>query len=94
MLLQNLIATKLGVQKITGVTLFDTREKRTYESILDLEVCRLEVLIVSSWNHAMDSMLFVVSINQGLHILTAQKESKNIKIILLNHQYQFFQSSE
>ncbi|KAL8130438.1 hypothetical protein V2J09_019593 [Rumex salicifolius] len=34
----SLIATQLGVQKITGITLFDTREKRTYESILDLEI--------------------------------------------------------
>ncbi|KAL6991040.1 hypothetical protein U1Q18_009163 [Sarracenia purpurea var. burkii] len=34
----NLIATKLGVQKITGVTVFDTREKRTYDSLSDLEI--------------------------------------------------------
>ncbi|CAK9181783.1 unnamed protein product [Ilex paraguariensis] len=34
----NLIATKLGVQKITGITLFDMREKRTYGSLLDLEI--------------------------------------------------------
>ncbi|KAI7999493.1 Trafficking protein particle complex subunit 13 [Camellia lanceoleosa] len=34
----NLIATKLGVQKVTGITVFDTREKRTYESLSDLEI--------------------------------------------------------
>uniref|UniRef100_F6HWU2 Trafficking protein particle complex subunit 13 C-terminal domain-containing protein n=1 Tax=Vitis vinifera TaxID=29760 RepID=F6HWU2_VITVI len=33
----NLIATKLGVQKITGITVFDIREKRTYEPLPDLE---------------------------------------------------------
>ncbi|GAB4831212.1 hypothetical protein Ancab_005222 [Ancistrocladus abbreviatus] len=33
----NLIATKLGVQKISGITVFDSREKKTYEPILDLE---------------------------------------------------------
>ncbi|KAH7837165.1 hypothetical protein Vadar_010436 [Vaccinium darrowii] len=34
----NLIATKLGVQKITGITVFDTTEKRTYDSLSDLEI--------------------------------------------------------
>lgn len=34
----NLIATKLGVQKITGITVFDIREKRTYEPLPDLEI--------------------------------------------------------
>ncbi|GMP74716.1 hypothetical protein CsSME_00032055 [Camellia sinensis var. sinensis] len=34
----NLIATKLGVQKVTGITVFDTREKRTYDSLSDLEI--------------------------------------------------------
>uniref|UniRef100_A0A5B7BS49 Putative trafficking protein particle complex subunit 13 n=1 Tax=Davidia involucrata TaxID=16924 RepID=A0A5B7BS49_DAVIN len=34
----NLIATKLGVQKITGITVFDTIEKKTYEPLLDLEI--------------------------------------------------------
>ncbi|KAA8515278.1 hypothetical protein F0562_018492 [Nyssa sinensis] len=34
----NLIATKLGVQKITGITVFDTREKKTYEPLPDLEI--------------------------------------------------------
>ena len=41
LIVQNLIATKLGVQKITGITLFDMREKRTYDSLLDLEVSYL-----------------------------------------------------
>ena len=36
--MQNLIATKLGVHKITGVTLFDRREKKSYEPLQDLEV--------------------------------------------------------
>ncbi|XP_058196772.1 uncharacterized protein LOC131312805 isoform X1 [Rhododendron vialii] len=34
----NLIATRLGVQKITGITVFDTTEKRTYDSLSDLEI--------------------------------------------------------
>ncbi|GMN50833.1 hypothetical protein TIFTF001_019988 [Ficus carica] len=34
----NLIATKLGVQKITGVMLFDTREKKSYGPLQDLEI--------------------------------------------------------
>ncbi|XP_043689514.1 probable trafficking protein particle complex subunit 13 homolog isoform X2 [Telopea speciosissima] len=34
----NLIATRLGVQKITGITVFDTREKKTYNPLLDLEI--------------------------------------------------------
>ncbi|XP_071722133.1 uncharacterized protein [Rutidosis leptorrhynchoides] len=34
----NLIATKLGVQKITGLTFFDTKEKKTYNPLLDLEM--------------------------------------------------------
>lgn len=34
----NLIATRLGVQKITGITVFDTKEKTTYDSLLDLEI--------------------------------------------------------
>ncbi|PON36791.1 Trafficking protein particle complex subunit [Parasponia andersonii] len=33
----NLIATKLGVQKITGITLFDAIEKKSYEPLPDLE---------------------------------------------------------
>uniref|UniRef100_A0A2N9J1W4 Trafficking protein particle complex subunit 13 n=1 Tax=Fagus sylvatica TaxID=28930 RepID=A0A2N9J1W4_FAGSY len=34
----NLIATKLGVQRITGITVFDTREKKSYDPLPDLEV--------------------------------------------------------
>ncbi|KAF8411168.1 hypothetical protein HHK36_003711 [Tetracentron sinense] len=34
----NLIATRLGVQKITGIMVFDTREKKTYEPLPDLEI--------------------------------------------------------
>ncbi|GLT54206.1 hypothetical protein SLA2020_274240 [Shorea laevis] len=34
----NLIATKLGVQRITGITVFDTREKRSYDPFPDLEI--------------------------------------------------------
>ncbi|CAO2823830.1 unnamed protein product [Amaranthus hypochondriacus] len=33
-----LIATKLGVQKITGITVFDSIEKKTYEPLPDLEI--------------------------------------------------------
>lgn len=36
--LQNLIATKQGIQKITGITVFDSQEKITYDSLLELEV--------------------------------------------------------
>lgn len=34
----NLIATKVGVQKITGITVFDSVEKKTYEPLPDLEI--------------------------------------------------------
>lgn len=34
----NLIATKLGVQKIAGITVFDTSEKKTYDPLPDLEI--------------------------------------------------------
>lgn len=34
----NLIAMKLGVQRIAGITVFDTKEKRTYDSLSDLEI--------------------------------------------------------
>jgi hypothetical protein len=36
--MQNLIATKLGIQRITGITVFDTSEKRSYEPLPDFEV--------------------------------------------------------
>ncbi|XP_071714516.1 uncharacterized protein [Rutidosis leptorrhynchoides] len=34
----NLVSAKLGVQKITGITLFDTTEKRTYDPLPDVEI--------------------------------------------------------
>ncbi|KAL0310668.1 UNVERIFIED_CONTAM: Trafficking protein particle complex subunit [Sesamum angustifolium] len=34
----NLIATKHGIQKISGITVFDTVEKKTYSSLLELEI--------------------------------------------------------
>ncbi|KAI9197773.1 hypothetical protein LWI28_004257 [Acer negundo] len=34
----NLVATKLGVQRITGITVFDKREKITHDPLPDLEV--------------------------------------------------------
>ncbi|KAL5730237.1 hypothetical protein ACHQM5_003085 [Ranunculus cassubicifolius] len=34
----NLIATRLGVQKITGITVFDVIEKKTHEPLPDLEI--------------------------------------------------------
>ncbi|XP_057950354.1 uncharacterized protein LOC131145225 isoform X2 [Malania oleifera] len=34
----NLIAIKPGVQKITGITLFDTRERKSYDPLPDLEI--------------------------------------------------------
>ncbi|KAH7545973.1 hypothetical protein FEM48_Zijuj01G0150900 [Ziziphus jujuba var. spinosa] len=40
----NLIATKLGVQKITGITVFNTTEKKSYDPLPDLEVSYLFVL--------------------------------------------------
>lgn len=36
--MQNLIACKLGVQKIAGITALDTREKKTYELVSEMEV--------------------------------------------------------
>lgn len=34
----NLIATKPGIQKITGITVFDTRGMKSYEPLPDLEI--------------------------------------------------------
>ncbi|KAL6538636.1 hypothetical protein OROGR_012624 [Orobanche gracilis] len=34
----NLIAIKLGIQKISGITVFDTIEKKTYDSLVELEI--------------------------------------------------------
>ncbi|KAK4386622.1 Trafficking protein particle complex subunit [Sesamum angolense] len=43
----NLIATKHGIQKISGITVFDTVEKKTYSSLLELEaICRY------MWTHS------------------------------------------
>lgn len=36
--MQNLIATKLGVQRITGITVFNIMEKKSYDPLPDLEV--------------------------------------------------------
>lgn len=35
---QNLICAKHGVQKISGITVFDTIEKKTHEPMADVEV--------------------------------------------------------
>ncbi|XP_024199495.1 trafficking protein particle complex subunit 13 homolog isoform X2 [Rosa chinensis] len=34
----NLIATKLGVQKITGITVFNTMERKSYDPLPDVEI--------------------------------------------------------
>lgn len=34
----NLIATRLGIQKITGITVVDTREKKIYDPLPDVEI--------------------------------------------------------
>lgn len=34
----DLIAVKQGIQKITGITIFDKHEKKTYDSLLELEI--------------------------------------------------------
>ncbi|KAL1226304.1 hypothetical protein V5N11_017771 [Cardamine amara subsp. amara] len=39
----NLIASKLGVQKIAGITVLDTREKKTYELVPEMEVSVLSL---------------------------------------------------
>ena len=36
--MQNLIATKPGIQRITGVTVFDMREMKSYDPLPDVEV--------------------------------------------------------
>lgn len=38
---QNMIAPRLGVQKISGVTVFDVREKKVYDPLPDIEVIPL-----------------------------------------------------
>ncbi|KAG4178161.1 hypothetical protein ERO13_A10G024350v2 [Gossypium hirsutum] len=34
----NVVATKLGVQRISGLIVFDTKEKKTFEPLADVEV--------------------------------------------------------
>ncbi|KAH7664394.1 Trafficking protein particle complex subunit 13 protein [Dioscorea alata] len=34
----NMIATRLGVQRISGITIFDTKEKKAYDPLPDLEI--------------------------------------------------------
>lgn len=34
----NLVATKHGIQKVTGITVFDIQEKKTHDSLLELEI--------------------------------------------------------
>ncbi|KAL9662032.1 hypothetical protein QQ045_026860 [Rhodiola kirilowii] len=41
----NLVATKLGVQKITGITVFDSSQKKTYSSFPDQEVSSTSKLL-------------------------------------------------
>ncbi|CAA0840596.1 Unknown protein [Striga hermonthica] len=36
--IKNLIAVKLWILKISGITVFDTIEKKTYDSLLELEI--------------------------------------------------------
>jgi len=33
-----MIAIRLGVQKISGITIYDTREKKLYDPLPDIEV--------------------------------------------------------
>jgi len=55
---QNLIATKVGVQKITGITVFDSVEKKTYEPLPDLEVCHsLKVRVVLLYSNCRKSFI-------------------------------------
>jgi hypothetical protein len=37
-LVQNLVATQLGVQKISGITMYAVQEKKYYEPLPDIEV--------------------------------------------------------
>nr|GEX62119.1 hypothetical protein [Tanacetum cinerariifolium] len=34
----NMISAKLGVQKISGISVFDSMEKKTYDMLPDLEI--------------------------------------------------------
>lgn len=36
--MQNLIATRLGVQKISGITVFDAHQKKLYDPLPEMEV--------------------------------------------------------
>ncbi|KAK3005377.1 hypothetical protein RJ639_016781 [Escallonia herrerae] len=52
----NFIAMKLGVQKISGITVFDTKEKKIHDPLPDLEVCYLYLGgLVSTLNIFVDS---------------------------------------
>ncbi|KAL9257535.1 Trafficking protein particle complex subunit 13-like protein [Drosera capensis] len=46
--IMNLIALKLGIQKVSGIVAFDTSEKKTYEPIIDLEHLGHSVIAISS----------------------------------------------
>ena len=66
--LQNLIASKLGVQKIGGITALDTREKKTYELVPEMEVSvLLTIFFIGSINSHifsyMKSMILLIPHN-------------------------------
>jgi len=63
-LLQNLIATRLRVQKITCIIVYDMIEKKTFESLLDIEVSilYLDCLLFCS-NKLAFQMLFTNRLN-------------------------------
>lgn len=56
---QNLIATKLGVQRISGITVSDTREKKSYDPVPDMEVGTIFVYI-NKWSYMFSCYLKLV----------------------------------
>ncbi|KAC9975346.1 hypothetical protein E3N88_45009 [Mikania micrantha] len=62
----NLMSAKLGVQKITGITVFDTMEKKTYDPLPDLDVLMFHIHqppkllpLHPSHIHGQDTILFI-----------------------------------
>ena len=52
--MQNLIATKPGIQRISGITVFDSKEMKSYEPLPDLEVS------CTNWLCFMNSIILYV----------------------------------
>lgn len=68
--MQNLIATKPGIQRISGITVFDTREMKSYEPLPDLEVsssCMICFCFMGSYMFLVSNFYITLEVFFALH---------------------------